>query len=233
MIKLIAAAGFLVAVATSAHAITPAPIPQPDGVSRKFAWGAARFDPSCWYLRGQNHYPPYPPTRPPSLPPGLLSRAGQSSHDFTGCNCATDCAIQCVGLPAVASGKPALYLAPHFRGAFSWLSSRPPDTETNGLARRFVGGLPPMLELHRCQFLWCGLRQAASPFLEVSEQKLSPASRRGFFCGRALCNQAPAAPLIERACRFLRRVGHSLCGGPRGAGKPTCRDNISSGDHDG
>ena len=57
-----------------------------------------------------------------------------------------------------------------------------------------------MLEPHRCRFLWCGLRQAASPFLEVSEQKLSPASRRGFFCGRALCNQAPAAPLIERAC---------------------------------
>ena len=124
-------------------------------------------------------------------------------------HCATDCAIQCVGLSAVASGKAA-------EGLFRGLSCRPPDTETNGSARRFVGGLPPMLEPHRCRFLWCGLRQAASPFLEVSEQKLSPASRRGFFCGRALCNQAPAAPLIERACRFLRRVGHSLCGGPRG-----------------
>jgi len=63
-----------------------------------------------------------------------------------------------------------------------------------------------MLEPHRCRFLWCGLRQAASPFLEVSEQKLSPASRRGFFCGRALCNQAPAAPLIERACQALAGV---------------------------
>ena len=107
-------------------------------------------------------------------------------------------------------------LSPASAGLFRGLSCRPPDTETNGSARRFVGGLPPMLEPHRCRFLWCGLRQAASPFLEVSEQKLSPASRRGFFCGRALCNQAPAAPLIERACRFLRRVGHSLCGGPRG-----------------
>ena len=32
MIRLIAAAGFVVAVATSAQAITPAPIPQPDGM---------------------------------------------------------------------------------------------------------------------------------------------------------------------------------------------------------
>jgi len=97
-------------------------------------------------------------------------------------------------------------LSPRFGGAFSWLSCRPPDTETNGSARRFVGGLPRMLEPHRCRFLWCGLRQAASPFLEGSEQKLSPASRRGFFCGRALCNQAPAAPLIERACQALAGV---------------------------
>ena len=32
MIRLIAAAGFALAVATSAQAITPAPIPQPDGM---------------------------------------------------------------------------------------------------------------------------------------------------------------------------------------------------------
>jgi hypothetical protein len=32
MIRLIAAAGFVVAVATSAQAMTPAPIPQPDGM---------------------------------------------------------------------------------------------------------------------------------------------------------------------------------------------------------
>ena len=94
-------------------------------------------------------------------------------------------------------------LSPRFGGAFSWLSCRPPDTETNGSARRFVGGLPPMLEPHRRRFLWCGLRQAASPFLEVSEQKLSAASRRGFFCGRPLCNQASAARLMQRACRAL------------------------------
>jgi len=39
MIKLIAAAGFLVAVATSAHAITPAPIPQPDGMLSQVRFG--------------------------------------------------------------------------------------------------------------------------------------------------------------------------------------------------
>jgi hypothetical protein len=32
MIRLIAAAGFVVAIATSAQAITPAPLPQPDGM---------------------------------------------------------------------------------------------------------------------------------------------------------------------------------------------------------
>ena len=32
MIRLIAVAGFVVAVATSAQAMTPAPIPQPDGM---------------------------------------------------------------------------------------------------------------------------------------------------------------------------------------------------------
>jgi hypothetical protein len=32
MIRLIAAAGFVVALATSAQAITPAPLPQPDGM---------------------------------------------------------------------------------------------------------------------------------------------------------------------------------------------------------
>ena len=74
MIKLIAAAGFLVAVATSAHAITPASIPQPDGMlSASSLPGAARFGPELLRSRGQNHHPPYPPTRPPSLPPRLLS----------------------------------------------------------------------------------------------------------------------------------------------------------------
>ena len=63
MMKLIAAAGFLVAVATSAHAITPAPNPQPDGMLSQVRLGCGPFkDPSCSYLRGQNHYPPYPPT---------------------------------------------------------------------------------------------------------------------------------------------------------------------------
>jgi hypothetical protein len=43
MIKLIAAAGFLVAVATSAHAITPAPIPQPDGMLSQVRLGCGPF----------------------------------------------------------------------------------------------------------------------------------------------------------------------------------------------
>ena len=43
MIKLIAAAGFLVAVATSAHAITPAPIPQPDGLVTQVRLGCGPF----------------------------------------------------------------------------------------------------------------------------------------------------------------------------------------------
>jgi hypothetical protein len=43
MIKLVAAAGFLVAVATSAHAITPAPIPQPDGMVTQVRLGCGPF----------------------------------------------------------------------------------------------------------------------------------------------------------------------------------------------
>jgi hypothetical protein len=38
MIKLIAVAGFVLAVATSAQAMTPAPIPQPDGLTTKVAY---------------------------------------------------------------------------------------------------------------------------------------------------------------------------------------------------
>ena len=37
MIRLIAAAGFALAVATSAQAMTPAPIPQPEGMITKVA----------------------------------------------------------------------------------------------------------------------------------------------------------------------------------------------------
>jgi hypothetical protein len=43
MIRLIAAAGFVVAVATSAQAITPAPIPQSDNITQvRFACGPGR-----------------------------------------------------------------------------------------------------------------------------------------------------------------------------------------------
>ena len=54
MIRLIAIAGFALAVATSAEAMTPAPIPQPDGIMTHEAWG---------YLRGQNHCPACSPGR--------------------------------------------------------------------------------------------------------------------------------------------------------------------------
>jgi len=39
MIRLIAAAGFVVALATSAQAITPAPLPQPDGMFTQVRFG--------------------------------------------------------------------------------------------------------------------------------------------------------------------------------------------------
>jgi hypothetical protein len=39
MIRLIAAAGFVVALATSAQAITPAPLPQPDGMITQVSLG--------------------------------------------------------------------------------------------------------------------------------------------------------------------------------------------------
>ena len=39
MIRLIAAAGFALAVAASAQAMTPAPIPQPDGMITQVAFG--------------------------------------------------------------------------------------------------------------------------------------------------------------------------------------------------
>jgi hypothetical protein len=39
MIKLIAVAGFALAVTTSAQAMTPAPIHQPDGMITQVAWG--------------------------------------------------------------------------------------------------------------------------------------------------------------------------------------------------
>ena len=54
-----------------------------------------------------------------------------------------------------------------------------------------------MLEPHRYRFLWCGLRQAASPFLEVSEQQLSPATWRGFFMRRS------AQPTVRLGVRVV------------------------------
>jgi len=43
MLRLIAAAGFVVALAASAQAITPAPIPQPDGIVTQVRFGYGPF----------------------------------------------------------------------------------------------------------------------------------------------------------------------------------------------
>jgi hypothetical protein len=43
MIRLIAVAGFALAVAISAEAMTPAPIPQPDGMITQVAFGCGPF----------------------------------------------------------------------------------------------------------------------------------------------------------------------------------------------
>ena len=64
------------------------------------------------------------------------------------------------------------------------------DTETNYAARRFIDGLPPMLEPRSRDPACAGLRQAASPFLEESEQNLAPLPGGAFVCcGCALCNR--------------------------------------------
>ena len=43
MIRLIAIAGFALAVASSAEAMTPAPIPQPDSIMTQVAFGCGPF----------------------------------------------------------------------------------------------------------------------------------------------------------------------------------------------
>ena len=51
MIRLIAAAGFAVAVAASAQAITPAPLTQPDAMFTQVRFGLRPCqDPTCWCL---------------------------------------------------------------------------------------------------------------------------------------------------------------------------------------
>ena len=52
---------------------------------------------------------------------------------------------------------------------FSAISCRPPDAETNGSARRFIGGLPPMSVPFRASSL-LGSTVGGKSFWEVSEQ---------------------------------------------------------------
>jgi hypothetical protein len=64
MIRLIAIAGLASSTAVSGQALTPAPIVlQPDGMITKIA--AARWqDTGQRCIRGKNHHPPHPPSRP-------------------------------------------------------------------------------------------------------------------------------------------------------------------------
>ena len=86
MIKLIAAAGFLVAVATSAHAITPAPIPQPDGMLSQVRLGAARLGPELLVSAWPEPLSAIPANSTAEPTAGAIEvKSGQSSHDFIGC----------------------------------------------------------------------------------------------------------------------------------------------------
>ena len=80
MIRLIAVAGFALAVATSAQAITPAPIAQSDGMITHSPRMRPRQDNGRWPVRGQNHHPPDPPGRPQVRPWNDLLNHGISLH---------------------------------------------------------------------------------------------------------------------------------------------------------
>ena len=62
MIRIIAFAAFALAVATSAQAMSPVPLHQPDGMITQVreACGPVRVR-NQWCLRGQNHQAPCPP----------------------------------------------------------------------------------------------------------------------------------------------------------------------------
>jgi hypothetical protein len=65
MIRLIAFAAFAIAVATSAQAMSAAPLYQPDGMTTQVAFGCGPFrDANWWCLRGQKHHTPSPQVRP-------------------------------------------------------------------------------------------------------------------------------------------------------------------------
>ena len=97
------------------------------------------------------------------------------------------------------------------------------DTETNYAARRFIDGLPPMLEPRSRDPACAGLRQAASPFLEVKRAKLSPAAWRGF-CLLWLRAVQPTVVLCLWVYRLAAlRSGATAFAKDIPAGKPTLR----------
>ena len=100
--------------------------------------------------------------------------------------------------------EPLPYLASRFRN-FSKLFGggvRHGQLRHPAEARRSVVGLPPHRQIPNVR------------------RKLSPAFRRGFFCG-ALCNQPAARPLMRRACWSPSRNGNLCDGKHQVAGKPT------------
>ena len=64
MIRLIAIAGFALSVAVSAQAMTPAPIPQPDSMITEVAAACGAGRTRVNGVRGKNHRPSDPPSRP-------------------------------------------------------------------------------------------------------------------------------------------------------------------------
>ena len=88
MIRLIAVAGFALAVATSAQAMSPAPLHQPDGMTTQVAFGCGAGRTRVgWCLRGQNHQTPSPQVRGVGcrerLPSVVLRRHRTGDRDST------------------------------------------------------------------------------------------------------------------------------------------------------
>ena len=79
MIRLIAAAGFIVAVATSAQAITPAPIPQPDGMITQVRLDAAHLGPELMVCAW-----PEPPSVIPAEWPAEHTAGARTKRNGTG-----------------------------------------------------------------------------------------------------------------------------------------------------
>ena len=88
-----------------------------------FAWGAARLGPELLVSAWPEPLSAIPADSTAEPTAGAIESSRTVQSRLHRLHCATDCAIQCVGLSAVASGKPALYVAPLRRGFFVALVS--------------------------------------------------------------------------------------------------------------